>query len=101
MPCESRFDILLDHVRYQTDEVNVDHGHDRRVRANEGARVEIAFAHEPIDGRDDVRVFQIDLELVETRPGLRELSLCEIDLSRRGFIPGFRIVERLPGDELP
>ena len=53
---------------------------DRRVRADEGARIEKPLADEAVDRRGDDRVREGDLQLVEPRLRLLELRLREIEL---------------------
>ena len=71
------------------------------VGRDPGAGVEHPAADEPADRRGDERVRQIDLQLVEPRPCLRELRLGEIELRGRRLVPRVGVVEGLLRDQLP
>ena len=71
------------------------------VGAGECAGIEIAPADEAVDGREDVRVGERDLQFVEARLGLDDLRLRDVDLRERRVVAGLGVLERSACDSSP
>ena len=65
----------------------------------EAAGIEIALADHAVHRRDEHRVGEVDLQLVETRLRRGELGLRDGDLRHRGVVARLGVLERLLRDE--
>ena len=99
-PSGDQSEVALDDVGHQPDEIDVDHGDDRRVRRDVRPGIQIPASDEPVDRRQQDGVLQVDPELREPRPGFVELRAGQIELRLGGLEPRLRIVELLARHEL-
>ena len=92
--------VALDQVGDHAHGADVDHRRHRRVGAGERSRIEEALADEAIDRRDNLRVRQRDLELVEAGASGLELRPRQVELRQRRLVPRVDVVERLLRQQL-